>query len=288
MNKYKILFPSYPGSINKIEPDFENEYNVAKTLGFDIILFDHEELVANGEIICSNLKDSGGVLLVILRGWMLAPKQYKRLYNYLAMQNHLLINNVSKYTNCHYLPHSYPLLMRYSPLTIWNNQRNTNTLKNMLSFMGGKDFIIKDYVKSEKAYPRLFKFDGDVSIEEFEQRVKEFVKERGTLFNKGTVLRQFVDLAKYDEEVNEWRGFFLCGKLISLTRNSNIKQNSLNRPSDRLVKKIARDIHLFSNFFTIDFAEKQNGEWMVVETGDGQVSGLTPNQNPIGLFNNFK
>ena len=29
-----------------------------------------------------------------------------------------------------------------------------------------------------------------------------------------------------------------------------------------------------SNFFTVDIAKKSNGEWIIMELGDGQVSGL--------------
>jgi hypothetical protein len=50
---------------------------------------------------------------------------------------------------------------------------------------------------------------------------------------------------------------------------------------------LVSELNKTSFFYTIDFAEKIDGTWMVVETGDGQVSGLAPNQNPIGLYNHF-
>lgn len=31
----------------------------------------------------------------------------------------------------------------------------------------------------------------------------------------------------------------------------------------------------------MDFAERADGAWIVVETGDGQVSGLTAAQDPV-------
>jgi hypothetical protein len=34
-----------------------------------------------------------------------------------------------------------------------------------------------------------------------------------------------------------------------------------------------------SNFFSMDIAECENGNWMVVELGDGQVTGLPPHAN---------
>lgn len=35
---------------------------------------------------------------------------------------------------------------------------------------------------------------------------------------------------------------------------------------------------LRSNFYTVDFVVLENGRWMVMEVGDGQVSGLSPGQ----------
>lgn len=45
-------------------------------------------------------------------------------------------------------------------------------------------------------------------------------------------------------------------------------------PSD-LIMKVPK---IKSNFYTVDFAQLSSGEWIVIETGDGQVSVLSPNQ----------
>ena len=34
-----------------------------------------------------------------------------------------------------------------------------------------------------------------------------------------------------------------------------------------------------SRFFTMDIAKRRNGEWMIVELGDGKVAGLPENAN---------
>lgn len=36
-----------------------------------------------------------------------------------------------------------------------------------------------------------------------------------------------------------------------------------------------------SLLYTVDFAERADGVWIVVETGDGQVSGLAAAQDPV-------
>lgn len=39
--------------------------------------------------------------------------------------------------------------------------------------------------------------------------------------------------------------------------------------------------NLGSPYYTVDFAERVDGTWIVVETGDGQVSGLAAAQDPV-------
>ncbi|WP_406534581.1 ATP-grasp domain-containing protein [Methanobrevibacter sp.] len=37
--------------------------------------------------------------------------------------------------------------------------------------------------------------------------------------------------------------------------------------------------NLPSTFYTVDYAELSDGTWKIIEAGDGQVSGLSDNQN---------
>jgi len=46
-------------------------------------------------------------------------------------------------------------------------------------------------------------------------------------------------------------------------------------------KKIAETIE--SNFFTMDIAKRKNGEWIIIELGDGQVAGI-PNTTDVNKF----
>ena len=41
-----------------------------------------------------------------------------------------------------------------------------------------------------------------------------------------------------------------------------------------------------SRFFTMDVARRVDGDWMIVELGDGQVSGL-PNEQDARVFYQF-
>jgi len=89
--------------------------------------------------------------------------------------------------------------------------------------------------------------------------------------------------AKEHTHFNEWRNWFFNGKLICSGQNSNVSDASV--PDNKWLNEIGSCPE--SNFFTIDVAEKSDGTWIVLETGDGQVSGLAPNQNPTTLYENF-
>lgn len=90
----------------------------------------------------------------------------------------------------------------------------------------------------------------------------------------------YVDLKKYGEDMNEWRAFYLFGNVLSVSRNSGQQDCATKVPID-LVEKYK---NLPSTFYTVDFAELSDGSWKIIETGDGQVSGLPNELNTDEFF----
>ena len=39
-----------------------------------------------------------------------------------------------------------------------------------------------------------------------------------------------------------------------------------------------------SPFYTIDYAELEDGSWKIIEAGDGGVSGLSPGQDAVAWY----
>lgn len=285
--KTKILFPCSALDCKKVDENFENEYEISKTLGIDSFFYDHDLFVDEGVVKLKGHKEEDS--MVIMRSWMLKPDQYEKLFNYLENIGQHLFTNPDSYIQCHYLKKSYKYIEKYTAKTLFSSDFDKKTLGDMFDELNC-DIILKDYVKSEKGVPGIFKIPKETSHEQLVEVVNKFIEARGKLFNEGVSFRQFVDLKRYEGEVNEWRAFFFKGKLASLEQNSNIDTNTyktLSKPLQSFVEFVSHEISKVSIFYTIDFAEKENGEWMVVETGDGQVSGLAPNQNPIGLYNCF-
>lgn len=291
-----ILFPSEPFSSKEVDSAFHGEYEAAKLVGFKVHLFDHDEFVKNGELKTSLVRTPIELdnQVIILRGWMLNQEQYASLYGRLWAMGFTLINTPDEYVNCHHFPKSYPHFMHESSRAWWSNDEYRGDIEwdninwQPVRDFFGTDVIIKDYVKSEKNNPDLFILPMSLSKEEFALRVKQFVEARGKLFNKGIVFKAVVSLKKYENVTNEWRIFYLNNEIFYLNLNVESENELPKAGFAEFLKwlKISKDIK--SNFFTIDVAEKEDGTWMILETGDGQVSGLPSKGMPLAFYTQLK
>jgi hypothetical protein len=290
-----ILFPSEPFLLRQVDSSFEGEYNTAKLIGFGVFLFDHDEFAKNSSFKSNIVSRDGNPIPIILRGWMLKEEQYEELYSKLLYLGYQLINGPTQYVNCHHFPEYYKHISEHTSKAWWSgpwsehpySKKGEETFWEPVRGMLG-DIIIKDYVKSEKGNPDLFILKRELTNEEFNERVQQFVEARGKLFNKGLVFKSVENLKKYEGQTNEWRFFFLNKKLLICNQNSDTPVK-VSAPSDDIIielEKIAKVID--SNFFTIDIAQKEDGSWMILELGDGQVSGLTLIGDALSFYGNMR
>jgi hypothetical protein len=213
---------------------------------------------------------------------MLKPDKYQELYEILISRGVTLINNPDEYEMCHLFPKSYEDIKDFTPKTEWyDNYKNIDWKCINSEF---KRFMIKDYVKSVKGTSFPSCFQTPVEDETMNKYIDEFIKLRGALFTKGIVIKEFVDFKRYGEATNEYRAFYLKGKLVTVSRNSNQSENCPFVPSEF----VERFTGLKSSFYTIDFAELDNGKWIIIEVGDGQVSGLSPSQYVFKFYDEIR
>ncbi len=294
----KILFPSEPFNPKEVDSSFKAEYEAAKLVGFDVFLFDHDEYVSSEKIIhnlpvrertkysiCYGEK-------IILRSWMLKENQYQKLWADLFFKGYWSINNSTEYLQCHYFPNAYKNISEFTSKAWWTEEWDkivdTDKVdwKSIRDYLGG-DVLIKDYVKSEKGNPDLFILKKELTNQEFYNKILQFVEARGKLFNKGIVLKQVESLKRHDGQTNEWRMFFLNNKPINFGFNSEKLFHTSQPTLNQLLKFYELGKTIKSNFFTMDIAEKEDGTWMILELGDGQVSGLAAQEEPIKFYNNM-
>ena len=285
-----ILMPSYPGKVDKVDPEFEKEYRYARDIGHNVYLFDHDEFVGDESFI-SNIRYSGKHNALI-RGWMLNKEQYKSLYERLEKVNIKLINTPDQYLNTHYYPKAYDYIKEHAANSTWFvNLSDESIIENRrkIETTHIKDIIVKDFVKSEKGVEDIFILKKDLPDDEFIKRIRKFVEVRGKLFNEGVVFKEVVELKKFGRSkdvTNEWRIFINNKRVISESNNSNYPYSSGKFIDWNVIDSIKNNID--SMFYTIDVAETEDGKMIILETGDGQVSGLATSQNLKNLYGSIR
>lgn len=267
-----ILFPSSYFSLKNVDEDLINEYEGVKETGlFDVVLFGYDKWVSEGVLV---LNEAPSVLRkAIMRGWMMKPEQYEKFYDALISNNIELVTSPTEYRQMHIFPNAYRLFgddtaaMKLYPL---HEQINVEELKASFT-----RFMIKDFVKSVKGteFPKFF--DASVTQENFDEWMQVFYKYRGDLLTGGICVKEFLDLKFYGSRANEYRVFYACNEIVSVSRNSGQQTDTPEPPKEQIEKYK----NLPSCYYTVDYAELADGTWRVIEAGDGSVSGLSENQN---------
>lgn len=103
------------------------------------------------------------------------------------------------------------------------------------------------------------------------------------------IIREYIPLETFEIGINgmrftnEWRCFFLGDTLISsgyywsIAKDAEkINSNAVwKKEAESFSKKIVKIVSCHTNFFAIDVAKTENGDWIVIEINDGQMSGLS-------------
>lgn len=276
-----IIYPCEFGNINKIDEDYKFEQEVATGQCFETILFNYDDFVFGNKL---KITSKGNNKLAIYRGWMLKPIDYNRFYNELLTFGYKLINSPEEYENTHYFVNSYELIKNITPKTIWFKEGTP--IDWILVRQNFDKFIVKDYVKSVKGFDFPEYLKSNMTDEELNNYIDKFKQLRGNLYTGGIVLKQYVELDKKKEHTHEFRAFYLKGKMITVYANSDNKEDKIPYEIIQLYP-IQLLLSLKSNFYTVDFARLSNGEYTVIEIGDGQVSGIPSKKEAIALYSEF-
>ena len=272
-----ILFPSSIINKNVVDESLKSEYEaVIATDLFDVALFDNAEWFDNDKLVVKAKFDE--MKKTVYRGFMMPDDKYNVFYDELKKYNIELINDYKEYRLMHIFPEAYEYIKDDTAkiLTFPLHEKiDVNIIKKNF-----KKFMVKDFVKSVKGsdFPKYF--DENISQDEFDKWMEKFYCYRGKLLTGGICIKEFLNLKYYGNRTNEFRIFYANNEVVSVSRNSGQADFS-NVVPDTLVDKYR---YLNSNYYTVDFAELIDGKFVIVEVGDGQVSGLSDNQNYINYF----
>jgi len=298
-----VLYPKseFNNSITdfrKVDENFEQEYNVASTLGFDIVLFDFNHFKKYKDVITDkNYSRFSTPISAIYRGWMMSIEDYSIFYTELSKMNIILKTNIAQYLIGHYFPYTYPYIKDYTPHITYISKEDFDTIKpkelKSLTNTLSSDFFIKDYVKSAKGKDNKIEIiPSDITPNKLYKKCKEFIKYRNTYgdYWGGLVFKQcLTNIKKYGDDINECRVFVYNNKVVSIESNGILKDMKL--PDYGFCTNMVRLCNIPSSFYTMDYIEvagfvtQFTGDWALTEVGDAQVSGLASgNTNPITLY----
>jgi hypothetical protein len=221
---------------------------------------------------------------------MMTPPQYRVLYEALAGRNIRLINDPDQYRHCHHLPECYPIIERLTPRSVWlTGDLSIDRIMGVLTAFGDRPVIVKDFVKSRKHEWNDACFipsaaDRDV----VEHVISCFLELQGDDLNEGLVVREFVEFRLVGVHpksgmplTEEYRSFWRDAQPAFCSPYWEGVGYCKTYPPLEFFAVIAAAVR--SRFFTMDVARRVDGNWMIVELGDGQVSGL-PSEEDAGPF----
>ena len=275
LNDICFLFCNHPLYQRLVDEDFQEEYQAAG-LNHPCALFSYEDL-EKGSLSLYGNSISG---LTIYRGWMMKPDMYKTLYLLLEERGIILINTPEEYERYHLLPGWYHEFSNETMHSVWEDTGTLSAAMSLTKNLHGS-YVVKDFVKSRKYewYDACF-IQNIENRENAERIIGNFIERQDNNFVGGIVLREFVKLRSigFHEKSGmpiseEYRIFVFAGNLLCVNDYwENANKTSLSDDEVEWIKSIAKRIR--SNFVTIDVARKEDGSLIIMELGDGQVSGL--------------
>jgi hypothetical protein len=288
----KIVFCSDPLYPNRPDMSYDDEVKAAQEAGLEYVLIDFEKLTRDEDALSATRRvkavETPGV--AIYRGWMLRPHAYQQLYAALQERGVILINTPQAYQHCHYLPESYHIIAGQTPLTVWlplPDCLDMQIVRQALAVFGDKPLVLKDYVKSRKhEWAKACYIPAASDRAAVESVIQKFIELQGEELNAGLVFREYVPLQNIGAHsrsgmplTKEFRLFFLDGKLLYLSEYWPEGSYDGGTPPIEVFEGVAQQVQ--SRFFTMDVAQRTDGNWIIVELGDAQVAGLPgPNDAP--------
>ena len=285
----------------KADELYAPEVEAVRYLGGNVSLINFEALVDENDPVKAvrNVRQAEDkVDFAIYRGWMLSPAKYEQFYEALRERGVELINDPGSYRHCHYLPEWYPLMEAQTPQSVWLDMVRSsddwmNAVIEKLLVFGSDPIIVKDYVKSEKHHWVEACFIPDPSDRDKTlQVVRRFLELRGSNLEGGLVFRRFINfkaLATHSKSgmplTKEFRLCVLDGDIVHWFNYWEEGDYGDLKPPLELFSEAAKKPK--SRFFTMDIAQTENDDWLIVELGDAQVSGLQENADLNAFYSSL-
>lgn len=197
---------------------------------------------------------------------------YKELEKDLNNYDCYLINT---YKQHHWIANFdwYSLLSQYTPKTYFSEEE---VIKN---YSG--PLVIKGRTNSRKHQWNTHMFANNISEM---YNVAKNLRNDSLLCYQPLIFREYVPLEIFERGINElpfsneWRFFFYKHTLIDYGYYWSIAEQiptHIDSGGIDFAQMVANKVAKYVDFFVIDIAKTANGNWIVIELNDGQMSGLS-------------
>lgn len=223
----------------------------------------------------------------LYRGWMLSEEEYTALYEAMADRGEELLVDPESFAEAMYMPNYVPLLGSATAPTRWTEGEDIREAWEIAQELGPPPWIVKDHVKSakERWHRACFVPEG-ATFEDFAEVCDQLLQVRGDRFERGFVVRKYLDLATLPgwapgrrRVTDEHRLVFWEGRLVAHAPYLDV-ESELDNPAQFAF--LGRTIG--SPFFTADVARLAGGGYTVIEVNDGGSSVLPEQMDPRDLY----
>jgi len=225
----------------------------------------------------------------LYRGWMLNEDEYTSLYEAIADRGEELVVDPEAFAEATYAPSYLPLLGGHTAPARWTEGESIEEAWEIAQELGPPPWIVKDHVKSAReSWLRACFVPARASFDDFAAVCEGLLEERGDRFERGFVVKKFLELApvagaRMTERpvADEHRLVFWEGRLVAHAPYDDVE--SRLEPHEASAYAFLGRV-LSSPFFTADVARLAAGGTTIIEINDGGSSTLPEQMDPRVLY----
>ena len=227
----------------------------------------------------------------LYRGWMLGEDDYTALAEAFDERGEELVVSPEAFAEATYTPHYWPRLAEGTrhrlAETLWTEEIDVPLAWELAQRVGPGPWIVKDHVKSAKeAWHRAMFVPRGATFEDFAEVCAGLVEHRGEQFERGFVVKEYLELAVlpgFTEErrrvTDEHRLVFWEGALVAHAPYSDVDAELPDPASFAYL-----GARLDSPFFVVDVARLASGGYTILEVNDGGSAILPERLDPRDLY----
>ena len=286
MSELTVLF-GRPERQQDVEDRFELEVLAAEELGIEsyAILID---AVVDGDVDRALRRlPRPKERRWLYRGWMLNEDEYTSLHDAIADRGEELVVDPQAFAEATYAPNYLPLLGDQTAPARWTEGESVAEAWSVAQELGPPPWILKDHVKSAReSWLRACFVPANASFEDFAAVCEGLLDVRGDRFERGFVVKKFLELAvipgvRMEERpvTDEHRLVFWEGQLVAHAPYDDV-ESRLEKPEAFAYLGTV----LSSPFFTADVARLASGGYTIIEINDGGSSTLPEQMDPRAVY----